>query len=82
MDDGSGPIQVVQILLPIAWEPLWCNTNDRVPFASYTDGWGTHAFSDGNRTDKSFNQGRKSDSRGAAGSSCSLSSSSSSSSSM
>ena len=20
-----------------------------VPFASYTDGWGTHAFSDGNR---------------------------------
>ena len=30
MDDGSGPIQVVQILLPIAWEPLWCNTNDRV----------------------------------------------------
>ena len=21
-----------------------------VPFASYTDGWGTHAFSDGNRS--------------------------------
>jgi hypothetical protein len=21
-----------------------------LPFASYTDGWGTHAFSDGNRT--------------------------------
>ena len=34
--DSKGPFR----LPVVAW----------VPFASYTDGWGTHAFSDGNRT--------------------------------
>ena len=29
--------------------PLLMRTSITVPFASYTDGWGAHAFSDGNR---------------------------------